>query len=112
MHRRQPTRQQKFLCTALAVRHDWQFSKFLPISACSTARRRPLDFASEALRIWRAALPPGHEDIADAEELVRKLELANKARAWLLNETARLQQAYAMQQLEIPHTQGDTKLQH
>ena len=34
------------------------------------------DAAREALRIWRAALPPGHEDVTDAEERVRDLQQA------------------------------------
>ena len=35
-----------------------------------------VECAREALRIWQAALPPGHEDVVDAEELVRRLEQA------------------------------------
>ena len=35
-----------------------------------------MECAREALRIWQAALPPGHEDIVDAEERVRDLEQA------------------------------------
>ena len=37
---------------------------------------RAIECAREALRILQAALPPGHEDIVDAEELVRDLEQA------------------------------------
>ena len=37
---------------------------------------RAIECAREALRIWQAALPPGHKDIVDAEELVRDLEQA------------------------------------
>ncbi len=37
---------------------------------------RALEAAREALCIWKLALPPGHEDISDAEERVRKLEQA------------------------------------
>ena len=37
---------------------------------------RAIECAREALRIWQAALPPGHEDIVDAEERVRDLEQA------------------------------------
>ena len=37
---------------------------------------RAIECAREALRIWQAALPPGHKDIVDAEELVRRLEQA------------------------------------
>jgi hypothetical protein len=37
---------------------------------------RALEAAREALRIWQAALPSGHKDITDAEELVRRLEVA------------------------------------
>ena len=39
---------------------------------------RALEAAREALRIWQAALPPGHEDISDAEERVRELEQATR----------------------------------
>ena len=39
---------------------------------------RALEAAREALRTWQAALPPGHEDISDAEERVRKLEQATR----------------------------------
>ncbi len=35
---------------------------------------RAMECAREALRIWQAALPPGHEDVLDAEKLVRRLE--------------------------------------
>ena len=34
--------------------------------------------AREALRIWQAALPSGHEDVVDAKELVRRLEQASQ----------------------------------
>ena len=37
---------------------------------------RAIECAREALRIWQAALPPGHEDVVDAEERVRDLEQA------------------------------------
>jgi hypothetical protein len=37
---------------------------------------RAIECAREALRIWQTTLPPGHEDIVDAEELVRRLEQA------------------------------------
>jgi len=37
---------------------------------------RAMEFAREALRIWQAALPPGHEDVMDARKLVRRLEQA------------------------------------
>ena len=37
---------------------------------------RAIECAREALRILQAALPPGHEDIVDAEERVRDLEQA------------------------------------
>ena len=39
---------------------------------------RALECAREALRIWQASLPPGHEDVADAQSLVRGLEQALK----------------------------------
>ena len=35
-----------------------------------------VECAREALRIRQAALPPGHEDVVAAEELVRRLEQA------------------------------------
>ena len=35
---------------------------------------RAIECAREALRIWQAALPPGHEDVVDAQKLVRRLE--------------------------------------
>jgi hypothetical protein len=37
---------------------------------------RALECAREALRIWLIALPPGHEDIADAKICVGRLEQA------------------------------------
>jgi hypothetical protein len=37
---------------------------------------RALECAREALRIWQASLPPGHEHIADAQRQVRRLERA------------------------------------
>ncbi len=37
---------------------------------------RAMECARQALRILQAALPPGHEDVVDAEELVRRLEQA------------------------------------
>jgi hypothetical protein len=42
----------------------------------SGALPRALEAAREALRIWQAALPPGHEDVTDAEERVRDLQQA------------------------------------
>jgi hypothetical protein len=39
---------------------------------------RALECAREALRIWQASLPPGHEDVAKAQSLVRRLEQALK----------------------------------
>ena len=35
-----------------------------------------LECAREALRIWQAALPPGHEHVVAAEKLVRRLKQA------------------------------------
>ena len=52
---------------------------FYNISFCyedNGALPRALEAAREALRIWKLALPPGHEDISDAEELVHRLEQA------------------------------------
>ncbi len=40
--------------------------------------RKAMDCAREAVRIWQAALPPGHPDIKDAEKNVRRLELKNQ----------------------------------
>ena len=37
---------------------------------------RAIECAREALRIWQATLPQGHEDVVAAEELVRRLEQA------------------------------------
>jgi hypothetical protein len=39
---------------------------------------RALECAREALRIWQASLPPGHEDVADAQSQIRRLEQALK----------------------------------
>jgi len=41
---------------------------------------RAMECAREALRIWQAALPPGHEDVVDAEKLVRDVEQALQER--------------------------------
>jgi hypothetical protein len=52
---------------------------FYNISFCyedNGALPRALEAAREALRIWKLALSPGHEDISDAEELVHRLEQA------------------------------------
>jgi hypothetical protein len=37
---------------------------------------RALECAREALRIWQALLPPGHERVALAQSQVRRLERA------------------------------------
>jgi tetratricopeptide (TPR) repeat protein len=37
---------------------------------------RALECAREALRIWQASLPPGHEHVALAQSQVRRLERA------------------------------------
>jgi hypothetical protein len=42
----------------------------------SDSMPRALECAREALRIWQASLPPGHEDVTDAQSLVRGLEQA------------------------------------
>ncbi len=39
---------------------------------------RALERAREALRIWQASLPPGHEEVALAQSQVRRLERALK----------------------------------
>jgi hypothetical protein len=39
---------------------------------------RALECAREALRIWQASLPPGHQHVAKAQSLVRRLEQALK----------------------------------
>jgi hypothetical protein len=36
--------------------------------------RRAVECAREALGIWRAVLPPNHQDVIDAEDNVRRLE--------------------------------------
>ena len=49
------------------------------ISASYTATGslpRALECAREALRIWQASLPPGHEHVALAQSQVRRLERA------------------------------------
>ena len=35
-----------------------------------------MECAREALRIWQASLPPGHQHVVAAKELVRRLEQA------------------------------------
>ena len=37
-----------------------------------------LQRACEALRIWQAALPPGHQHIADADRRARRLQQAKQ----------------------------------
>ena len=37
---------------------------------------RAIECAREALRIWQASLPPGHEHVAAAQSQVRRLERA------------------------------------
>jgi hypothetical protein len=37
---------------------------------------RAIECAREALRIWQATLPQGHEDIVDAQKRVLRLEQA------------------------------------
>ena len=52
---------------------------FYNISFCyevNGALPRALEAAREALRIWKLALPPGHDDISDAEERLHRLEQA------------------------------------
>jgi hypothetical protein len=39
---------------------------------------RALQCAREALRIWQASLPPGHQRVAAAQSNVRRLERALK----------------------------------
>ena len=39
---------------------------------------RALECAREALRIWQASLPPGHQHVAAAQSQVRRLEQALK----------------------------------
>ena len=40
--------------------------------------QRATDCAREAVRIWQAALPPGHPHLKAAEENVRRLELKSQ----------------------------------
>ena len=35
-----------------------------------------MECARESLRVWQTALPPGHQDIVDAENRIKALELA------------------------------------
>ncbi len=37
---------------------------------------RAMECARESLRVWQTALPPGHQDIVDAENWIKDLELA------------------------------------
>ena len=37
---------------------------------------RAMECARESLRVWQTALPPGHQDIVDAENWIKALELA------------------------------------
>ena len=37
---------------------------------------RAMECARESLRVWQTALPPGHQDIVDAEEMILDLEHA------------------------------------
>ena len=45
---------------------------------CETSGSLPraLECAREALRIWQASLPPGHEHVALAQSQVRRLQRA------------------------------------
>ena len=38
-----------------------------------------MEFVAESLRVWQMALPPGHQDIRDAEDMLRYLEHAMQA---------------------------------
>ncbi len=35
---------------------------------------RAMQCARESLRVWQTALPPGHQDIVDAEKKIMRLE--------------------------------------
>ena len=37
---------------------------------------RAMECARESLRVWQTALPPGHQDIVDAENQIKDLQLA------------------------------------
>ena len=37
---------------------------------------RAMECARESLRVWQTALPPGHQDIVDAENRIKNLQLA------------------------------------
>ena len=37
---------------------------------------RAMECARESLRVWQTALPPGHQDIVDAENQIKNLQLA------------------------------------
>ena len=51
------------------------YNMSLSLEICG-ALPRAMECAREALRIWQASRPPGHEDITDAEKRVCELELA------------------------------------
>ena len=36
---------------------------------------RAMECARESLRVWQTALPPGHQDIVDAENRIKDLQL-------------------------------------
>ncbi len=36
---------------------------------------RAMECARESLRVWQTALPPGHQDIVDAEKKIEDLQL-------------------------------------
>ncbi len=38
--------------------------------------QRAMEYVLESLRVWQTALPPGHQDILDAEDMIRDLERA------------------------------------
>ncbi len=66
-----------FDCVFLIVTHlITGFSLYKISLGCFVAGdlHRAIECAREALRIWQAALPPGHQAVVDAEELVRDLE--------------------------------------
>ena len=68
-------------CELRSLCDEWSGLVFYNISFSlerSGALPRAMECAREALRIWQASCPPGHEDITDAEERVRKLELATR----------------------------------
>ena len=66
-----------FDCVFLIVTHVLPGMSLYNISfsyETSGSLSRALECAREALRIWQASLPPGHERVAAAQSQVRRLQ--------------------------------------